>query len=174
MMRTSEQQGIEKHATQQGSRHAKANGFRLVCQRGLKTVAAMTSLIALLVNALGCATIVQGRSQDIPLASTPPGAMVKIDGVQTTTPGKVTLRRDQSYNAVFEKQGYPPQQAKLESTASWWLLGNLIFGGLIGLVIDLAAGGGYKLVPAGIDMELQTGVVKEIKPAPEAEAAPSR
>ena len=97
------------------------------------------------------------------LASAPPGAAVKIDGVQTTTPGKVTLRRNQDYNAVFTKEGFPERPVKLESKASWWLLGNVIFGGLIGLIIDLGAVGGFKLVPGSVDMDLASGTAKEVE-----------
>lgn len=137
----------------------------------MKSIAIVVSLIILTVSTSGCATIVHGRSQDVALASTPPGATVKIDGVQTTTPGKVTLRRDQDYNATFEKEGYSTRQVKIEKEGSWWLLGNIIFGGIIGLIIDLAAGGAYDLEPDSVDIDLGTGVVKEIEKPKEAEAA---
>lgn len=43
------------------------------------------------------------------------------------------------------------------------MLGNAIFGGIIGLIVDLSTGGGYKLVPASIDMDLATGTTKEVE-----------
>ena len=71
-----------------------------------------------------------------------------------------------------KKEGYPERQTRLESKPSWWLLGNVIFGGLIGLIIDLAAGGGFTLRPGSVDIDLGTGVVKELeKPADAAEAS---
>jgi len=62
---------------------------------------------------------------------------------------------------VFTKEGFPERKTSLESTGSWWLLGNAVFGGLVGLIIDLATGGGYKIVPSNLEMDLATGVVKE-------------
>ncbi len=75
----------------------------------------------------------------------------------------MTLKRDQDYNAVFKKAGFQDREVKLEKTGSWWLLGNLAFGGLIGLIIDLVSGSGYKLVPGSVDMDMATGTVKEIE-----------
>lgn len=126
--------------------------------------AAFTTLLSVLVSATGCATIINGRSQDVSFASSPPGAMVKLDnGVQTTTPGKITLKRNQDYNAVVSKEGFPERKVQVESKPSWWLLGNLLIGGLIGFVIDLAAGGGFKLVPDSIDIDLASGELRHAK-----------
>jgi hypothetical protein len=50
------------------------------------------------------------------------------------------------------------------------MLGNVIFGGIIGLIVDLATGGGYKLVPESIDMDLASGAVKEIEKKQETKA----
>ncbi len=73
------------------------------------------SLVVTLGSTSGCATIIHGRSQEVALASTPPGAIVKIDRVQTTTPGTITLRRKQDYDAVFTKEGFPDRPVKIES-----------------------------------------------------------
>jgi hypothetical protein len=43
------------------------------------------------------------------------------------------------------------------------LLGNLAFGGLVGLIVDLATGSGYRLKPGNAEVDLATGVVKEYK-----------
>ncbi len=130
---------------------------------GQGPIAATISLVMILGSTSGCATIIHGRSQDVDFASSPLGATVKVDGVQTTTPGKVTLPRKKDHDAVFSKDGFPDRPVKIESTGSWWMLGNVVFGGIIGLIIDLSTGGGYKLVPASIDMDLATGTVRAVE-----------
>jgi len=130
---------------------------------GHRPVAMAMSMVMTLGSASGCATIIHGRSQDVALASTPAGATVKVDGVQTTTPGTITLKRKEDHDAVFTREGFPDRQVKIESKGSWWMLGNLLFGGIIGLIVDLATGGGYKLVPESIDLDLASGAVKEVE-----------
>lgn len=126
-----------------------------------RNIAIVMSGVTLTMAVSGCATIINGRSQDVALASTPPGADVKVDGAQTTTPGRVTLKRDQDYKAVFTKEGFPDQSVKLEKKPSWWILGNVLIGGLVGLVIDFVTGGAYKLVPDSVDVDMASGKVKE-------------
>jgi hypothetical protein len=130
---------------------------------GRRRVSVVMSLVMILGSTSGCATIIHGRSQDVDFASTPPGATVKVDGLQATTPGKVTLKRKKDYDVVFTKKWFPDRPVKIESTGSWWMLGNAFFGGIIGLIIDLSTGGGYKLVPASIDMDFATGTTKEVE-----------
>jgi len=126
-------------------------------KKGLTLIAGLI----LAVNTSGCATIINGRNQEIALSSTPAGVTVKTGAVQTTTPGKLTLRRSEDHDLTFTKDGFPERQTKLESTGSWWLLGNVVFGGLIGLVVDMVSGGGFKLKPGSVDMNMETGLVKE-------------
>jgi hypothetical protein len=130
----------------------------MVCQR---VVAAM-SLVIFLMNVAGCATIVHGQKQDIPLTSSPDGATVKADGKEVTTPGQIALRRKSGQDLVFTKEGFPQRSVTLESEPSWWLLGNALFGGIIGLIVDLVGSGGYKLAPESVDMDMATGNIKEV------------
>lgn len=135
--------------------------------------AVLIASVLLLAGTSGCATIVNGPRQDVAMLSTPPGATVKVADLETITPGKLTLRRNTDHNAVFMKEGFPERSVQLESRPSWWLLGNALFGGLIGLVVDLASGGGFKLVPDGVDMDLASGTVKEVE-THEAKAEPRK
>ncbi len=50
--------------------------------------AAMLSVVLLLPSFTGCATIINGRTQDVALGSTPAGAVVKLNGTEATTPGR--------------------------------------------------------------------------------------
>jgi len=104
-----------------------------------------------------CCSIIQGRTQQVGISSTPSGAEVTVNGLKIVTPGTVGLDRKDSYNVSIEKEGYEPSSATITKHVSPWLLGNVIFvfGALIGLVIDFANGSAYTLKPDNINVTLQ-------------------
>ena len=115
----------------------------------------------------GCATIVHSGPRPISVASTPPGAQVSIYDrsnklVQTnTTPFVAKLDpkygyfTGQSYRLVFDMPGHAPAEVKLQSTLSGWYFGNIVFGGLIGmLIVDPLTGAMYNLAPDKIEQSL--------------------
>lgn len=112
-------------------------------------------LVAAMVS--GCASIVHGSRQDIRVASSPSGAVVRVNlnNTATTTPGVINLsRKEIGYVLTFEKEGYKPVEVSLRRTIGGWLFGNIIFGGLIGIIIDFASGSAYKLTPAEVEIAL--------------------
>jgi hypothetical protein len=130
--------------------------------------AALALLGGLAMLSSGCATIVHGGPRDVPVASTPPGATVTIydrDGQQVmkqTTPFTASLRpkyayfKGQQYRVVFEMPGYQPAEVQLHSSVSGWYFANILFGGVIGMVIvDPNTGAMYNLMPNKIDQPLQ-------------------
>lgn len=124
-------------------------------------------LLLVLVLTTGCATIINGRSQNVAFDSTPSGADLTVGGLKATTPAKLTLARNQSYTAIFTKADFPDRKFEIEPGPSWWLLGNAAFGGLIGIIVDLATGSGMTLSPADFHVDLVTGQRTAIKePAP--------
>ena len=46
-----------------------------------------------------------------------------------------------------ELEGFYPYEVKLKREMDGWFLGNIIFGGLIGIIIDASNGAMYKLNP---------------------------
>lgn len=122
----------------------------------------ITLFIGIYLFTVGCATVIHGTSQDIGIASSPSGAEAYINpgNVTVTTPGTVTLKRKNNYTVSFKKEGYESSSATIASTSSGWMWGNILFGGLIGFAIDLISGGGYKLEPNNILVELQTKLVQ--------------
>lgn len=115
----------------------------------------------------GCASIVHSGPRSIPVASTPPGAKVSIYDrdnaiVSThTTPFTATLSskygyfKGQNYRLVFEMPGYAPAEVNLESSVSGWYFGNLLLGGLLGmLVVDPLTGAMFNLTPEKIEQPL--------------------
>ena len=105
--------------------------------------------------AIGCATIIHGSSQDINISSAPDQAEVWIDGARMgMTPTKVTLKRKDDYLVTVKKEGYKEATIKIEGSTSAWIIGNVVFGGIIGCGIDLITGGAYDLKPERVDINM--------------------
>lgn len=124
----------------------------------------------------GCATIVHSGPRNIPIASTPAGAKVSIYDrsnslvMTNTTPFVAPLTtkfgyfKGQTYRLVFEMPGYKPAEIKLDSSVSGWYFGNLLFGGLIGmLIVDPLTGAMYNLTPDKIEQPLTVSQAQVIR-----------
>src|SRR5215472_11016784 len=127
----------------------------------------------------GCASIVHGGLRSVSVASSPSGAKVSIYDrsnalVQTsTTPfvahldPKYKYFQGQSYRLVFELPGHATAEARLNSSLSGWYFGNLLIGGLVGmLIVDPLTGSMYNLTPEKIEQPLsaaQAQIIRERK-----------
>jgi predicted small secreted protein len=104
-----------------------------------------------------CATIIHGSKQDVSFASNPSKAVVTIDNVEKgVTPVTLRLTRKDHHTIQINLDGYMPYETKLTRKVDGWLAGNIVFGGLIGLIVDAASGGMYKLTPDQIQAELRS------------------
>jgi hypothetical protein len=114
----------------------------------------------------GCASIVDGGPKTVQVNSNPQGAKVTIYNkagrqvVTEITPAKVKLARasgfagDEDYKLVFEKTGYYPYEAHVKSAINGWYWGNIVFGGLIGCIVDMGTGSCYTLKPTELTLNL--------------------
>lgn len=106
----------------------------------------------------GCASIVSKSQYPVTINSTPPGAAMVIRNKagaeihRAQTPATVTLPAGSGYfgkaeySIGLEKEGYQSSQVALQPTLDPWYLGNIIFGGLIGLlIVDPATGAMWQL-----------------------------
>lgn len=66
------------------------------------------------------------------------------------------LKRKNSYMVKLELDDFEPYEVSLTRKASGWVWGNIVFGGLIGLVVDATAGGMYKLTPEQLTAEMRS------------------
>jgi len=106
------------------------------------------SLCIVTICASGCATIVTGKYQTIPVTSEPPGVKVRSSsGPYIITPGSFQLRRNEDHTLVGEYPGAEPQQRVLKHQLQGWFWGNILLGGIIGGVVDLASGSYGQLAP---------------------------
>ena len=108
------------------------------------------TMLILIVTAIltgGCATIVKGGSQGVTVKTDPPGANCDLTrkgksvGVVNPTPGTVQLGKGASaLDVSCKKPGYFDANGKLSSSFQGWTLGNVILGGIVGIVVDAGSG----------------------------------
>lgn len=105
----------------------------------------------------GCATIVNGSNVDVTLATTPTGATATVNGQTYITSNQVTvpIRRGKEATIHIEKEGYESQDVRLNRQLGGWIWGNILFGGLIGLGVDLISEKGYGVDPDEVNVTLK-------------------
>ncbi len=116
----------------------------------------------------GCATIVHlGGSEEINVSSEPTGAKVVIDGTELgVTPLATKVERKKDHAIVLTKDGFQETQTKVESHISWWVAGNALVGGLVGILVDVLSGGGYTLEPDAVAVNLKPAEGITVSPSP--------
>jgi hypothetical protein len=131
--------------------------FTDVGRRVMKTSTIITSFALTTVALLtGCASIISGRKAEVAIDSYPTNARVTIrdnDGrevASVTTPGVVSLKRNRRYflparyTATIEAPGYAPSEVAIGSTVNPWIVGNIVVGGIPGLIVDNATGAAWE------------------------------
>ncbi len=105
----------------------------------------------------GCASIMHGKQQTIRVETNPPGAMVQIERTKTemVTPANLVLKRKHEYELKIEKPGFKTEYVTINKNIGGWFWGNLFFGGLIGIIVDLSNGAAYNLDPEEIRVVLK-------------------
>lgn len=118
--------------------------------KGLIVKNDVLSIVMILVLYLlisGCASIIHGTTQDIPIVTTPDGAIAKTgDGVECKTPCKLTLKRKQDHVIQIKKDGFEDYTVTCHHVVSGAVASDLITGGLIGWGVDALSGGQHMLV----------------------------
>lgn len=112
-------------------------------------------LSIILVVQSGCATVVSGKTQDVMIRSTPTGATVFIDEMAYgTTPLVAKLIRKKRHTIQLKKEGYGEVTRVTTRGFNGWYLGNIILGGLIGLIVDPITGAMYDIKPEEINVTM--------------------
>lgn len=136
----------------------------------LRGIAAV-SLTSLVLFGTGCASIVHSGPRTVSIGSQPAGAKATVSkrlkdgGLEVvsvqTTPCTVALKpkagffKGQAYNVAIELAGHAPATVELKPGVSGWYLGNILFGGVIGLlIVDPATGAMWNLSPEKIEQPL--------------------
>jgi uncharacterized protein YceK len=106
----------------------------------------------------GCASILSKSDYPVSLTTEPPGSVVTVQDrggkvvFKGVTPTSVVLAagagyfKGQDYRVVFELDGYARKEVSIRRELDAWYIGNVIFGGLIGmLIVDPLTGAMWKL-----------------------------
>ena len=120
----------------------------------------------LLFGVMSCASIINGKSQDIFISSQPKGAKILVDdkdyGVTPKTLGLPRMGRmegepssKKEYKITLTLEGYMPYETILQRKVDGWFFGNLLIGGIIGIVVDAVTGSMYKLTPNQISAQMK-------------------
>jgi hypothetical protein len=124
----------------------------------IKRVAVRAVALLTVLSMSGCASIVSKSSWPVTVQSNPTGAkcvIAKENGIQLqtgVTPMTFTLNSSNGffqsarYVITCDKEGYQTSKTELSSSLNGWYWGNILFGGLIGLlIVDPATGSMWKL-----------------------------
>lgn len=107
-----------------------------------------------------CASILHGTKQDVSISSSPnaadvtiktAGGVIVFDG---KTPSAIKLERKHEYDVFVSLKGYKETKVHINKSFDALYLGNIICGGIIGLIIDAANGAMNKLEPNVINVTL--------------------
>jgi hypothetical protein len=127
---------------------------------------------AVIVSLSGCASIFNGQTQAVSIQSVPEGAAVSVSNRagekihSGPTPVTLTLKRgagyfkSEVYTLSFSKDGFEPKEVTITGSMSGWYIGNILFGGVIGmLAVDPVTGGMY-IFPETVTETLQAAAAK--------------
>jgi len=101
------------------------NGIGILCLLGL-------------IGLTGCASIVHGGPDSVKFTSDPTGATVTIDGVSVGQTPVIAQVARKSKSVTYTLSDYDQASAPLDRKLNPWIFGNIVFGGIIGLVVDMA------------------------------------
>jgi len=109
---------------------------------------------------IGCASIMHGTRETVVFESSPGGATVEVSDAMGVsygtceTPCSIDLKRKREYKVKINKAGYAPVEMVIQRKSSGWIWGNILIGGVIGLIVDFTNGAAYKLSPTELHATL--------------------
>jgi outer membrane lipoprotein SlyB len=115
----------------------------------------MKSVVAVLAASIclgGCASVTRGWSEKITFTSEPQEAQMKTSlGHVCTTPCTLKFDRKDEFIATFEREGYKKKEiqvtTRLAGAGVAGFAGNVIVGGVVGMVVDTASGATLEHTP---------------------------
>lgn len=136
----------------------------------------ITTLIVASLLTGGCASIIHGGPRTISVSTQPQGAKATISKDSgeivsvNTTPFTVALEpkkgyfKGQTYLIKLDLPGYRGTEVSVQPSMSGWYIANLVFGGLLGLlVVDPLTGSMWNLSPERIEQQLSPAQAQLIK-----------
>jgi len=116
----------------------------------------------------GCASIVSSSKTTLPIITQPDEATCEITELKsglvitkTKTPHNAILDASagffqrSKFNVKLSKEGYLPYETQIDPSLNGWYFGNIVFGGLVGiLIVDPATGAMWKIYNDTINVKL--------------------
>lgn len=114
----------------------------------------LAALAAVVLLGSGCATLTKGTSQAVTVDTEPPGAVCTLTrdskplAVINPTPGSISISKSSGVIAVIcKKDNFLDSAGTLSSEFQAMTFGNILFGGLIGVAVDVASGATHEYPP---------------------------
>lgn len=144
-------------------------------ERFMKSKVILIGIVLVSLLFSSCATIICGSTKQIPVTSSPDYATITIrnyyGAIEFTgvTPTVVTLKKGQAYQAEISLEGYETQIVPINTAFEPAFLGNIICGGVLGFIVDLATGAYLNLEPGNISVQLISNSELKTDNAPNAD-----
>lgn len=145
----------------------------------MKALNNLSSFVAILLISASCASIFSKNTWPVVVGTSPIGAAISITnkkGIEVykgATPAALTLKSGagffvkESYKVKISMTGYEEKIIPLECKVNGWYAGNILVGGIIGLlIIDPATGAMYKLSTDAIHEVLVESSVTQTQAMP--------
>jgi len=108
----------------------------------------------------GCASIFSGNPSMLNIMTNPENATVTIKGSQSGekiiqhTPCSISLNKSSDYMVNIELAGYQSDNIIIRREIAGWFWGNILLGGVIGMVIDYSTNNMWTHAPTAINLDL--------------------
>ena len=115
-----------------------------------RNIAILITICFLFATIFGCGAIINGTRQNIQANSSPSGATISVSPTneEYTTPASMSLERKNNYVLNFSKEGYTSAKFNIHKKLSGGMLVlDILFTGLLGVIVDGATGAWYNLMP---------------------------
>lgn len=132
--------------------------------RHIRHIMGVLSVVGL---ATGCATVVGGsRDPKVEVTSNPPGATITVDGQpRGVTPAVVELSRKSDHEVVIQQASFETAVVPVKRKLNPWVFGNVLIGGLIGVVVDVATDSTHCLSTDKVHVNLQNKSQSSAEPS---------
>ena len=133
----------------------------MINKRKISLAAKAIALTGLSLTLPACSTLMRGTTQPFTIESSPPSARASTSNGFTcdSTPCTLRLPRKDGFTVNVSKEGYVSEVRAVNSSIStegtWTLFGNILFGGLIGVIVDVSTGSANDLTPNPLVVTLQ-------------------
>jgi S1-C subfamily serine protease len=129
----------------------------------MSSVGRSVVILAAAISLTGCATIIEGTGQSVTISTDPAGAACTVDrggtrvGQVNPTPGSLRLDKSKDdLQIACIKEGFQASTVSRSSRFVGTTFGNIIIGGLVGVVVDAASGANFTY-PSEIKVSLAAG-----------------